>query len=36
MVANVETLDKVQSATDKYKYGFVTDIEMCRLRANGQ
>ncbi len=28
MVANVETLDKVQSATDKYKYGFVTDIEM--------
>ena len=28
MVANVETIDKVQSATDKYKYGFVTDIEM--------
>ena len=28
MVANVETLDKVQTVTDKYKYGFVTDIEM--------
>ncbi len=28
MVANVETIGQVQSATDKYKYGFVTDIEM--------
>ena len=28
MVANVETIEQVQSATEKYKYGFVTDIEM--------
>ncbi len=28
MVANVETIEQVQSATGKYKYGFVTDIEM--------
>ena len=28
MVANVETIGQVQSATDTYKYGFVTDIEM--------
>ena len=28
MVANVETIGQVQSATDKYKYGFITDIEM--------
>ncbi len=28
MVANVETIAQVQSATEKYKHGFVTDIEM--------
>ncbi len=28
MVANVETIEQVQSATEKYKYGFVTEIEM--------
>tara|TARA_B100000676_G_C18084743_1_gene854078 strand:+ start:692 stop:2146 length:1455 start_codon:yes stop_codon:yes gene_type:complete len=28
MVANVETIGQIQSATDTYKYGFVTDIEM--------
>jgi len=28
MVVNVETIEQVQSATEKYKYGFVTDIEM--------
>ena len=28
MVASVETINQVQSATEKYKYGFVTDIEM--------
>ena len=28
MAANVETVEQVQSATETYKYGFVTDIEM--------
>ena len=28
MVANAETIEQVQSVTEKYKYGFVTDIEM--------
>ncbi len=27
MAANVETLEQVQAVTEKYKYGFVTDIE---------
>jgi Fe-S cluster assembly protein SufB len=30
MVANAETIEQVQSVTEKYKYGFVTDIEMER------
>ena len=28
MVADTQTIEQVQSATEKYKYGFVTDIEM--------
>jgi Fe-S cluster assembly protein SufB len=28
MVANAETIEQVQSVMEKYKYGFVTDIEM--------
>ena len=28
MVANTQTIEQVQSATERYKYGFVTDIEM--------
>ena len=28
MVANTQTIEQVQSATESYKYGFVTDIEM--------
>ena len=28
MVAETQTIEQVQSATEKYKYGFVTDIEM--------
>ncbi|MEE2689117.1 MAG: Fe-S cluster assembly protein SufB [Pseudomonadota bacterium] len=28
MVANAKTIEQVQSATEKYKYGFVTEIEV--------
>ena len=28
MVVNTQTIEQVQSATERYKYGFVTDIEM--------
>ena len=28
MVVNIQTIEQVQSATERYKYGFVTDIEM--------
>jgi len=28
MVVNTQTIEQVQSATESYKYGFVTDIEM--------
>ena len=28
MTANAPTIEKIRQATDKYKYGFVTDIEM--------
>jgi len=27
MVAEVETIEKVSALAEKYKYGFVTDIE---------
>ena len=28
MVVNTQTIEQVQSATERYKYGFVTEIEM--------
>ena len=35
MVAEVETIEKVSALAEKYKYGFVTDIEIrvCAKRA---